>query len=258
MRPLPLRVRPIPAFQDNYIWLLTRGDEAVVVDPGTAGPVLAVLTAERLRLRAVLITHHHDDHVGGVAELLRHAAVPVYGPAGEDIAVLTHRVADGERVAVLDDHPGFEVLALPGHTAGHIGYFDGTHLFCGDVLFPCGCGRVFEGTPAQMHAALARLAALPPATQVYCAHEYSLANARFALAAEPGNRLLQGRQRWMEARRAAGEPTVPSSLRDELDTNPFLRCTEPALRRAAADWRGHPVEDEADVFAALRDWKNHF
>lgn len=253
-----LRTRAIPAFQDNYIWLSSAGGDAVVVDPGCAAPVLAALVAEGLRLRAVLITHHHHDHVGGVAELLRHFPVPVYGPAGEDIPVLTQRVADGDRVAPLEDHPGFEVLALPGHTLGHVAYYDGSSLFCGDTLFPCGCGRVFEGTMAQMHASLARLAALPATTQVYCAHEYSLANARFALAVEPGNTLLQARQRWMVARREADMPTVPSSLEDELDTNPFLRCGAAAVSAAASQRCGHPLADEAEVFAVLREWKNGF
>src|SRR5574337_645827 len=253
-----MRIEAIPAFQDNYIWLLRQGGDAVVVDPGAAAPVLHRLARDDLRLRGILITHHHDDHVGGVAGLLCHFPVPVYGPAGEDIPLLTRRLTDGEHIRVLDGHEGFTVIEVPGHTLGRIAYYDGEHLFCGDTLFPCGCGRVFEGTMAQMHRSLSRLAPLPPVTRVYCAHEYSLANTRFALAAEPGNPRLQARRRWMEGRRQAGEPTVPSTLRDELDTNPFLRCRQPELRMAAAAFRGQRPEGDVDVFAALREWKNQF
>lgn len=253
-----LWIQAIPAFEDNYIWLMSVGQDAVVVDPGCAEPVLAALGEEDLRLRGILLTHHHHDHVGGVEELLRHYPVPVYGPADEDIPRVTHRLTDGDRVTLFDGPPGFTVLSLPGHTRGHIAYFDGGNLFCGDTLFPCGCGRVFEGTMAQMHHALLRLAALPPATQVYCAHEYSLSNARFARAVDPDNLLLRARQRWMEERRAAGEPTVPSTLQDELDTNPFLRCHVGEIREAATAFRGRPPASDAEAFAALREWKNHF
>lgn len=253
-----IRLRAIPAFDDNYIWLMSLGRQAVVVDPGDAAPVLAALEGGGLKLRAVLLTHHHADHVGGVAALLADQPVPVYGPALEGIPTVTRPLADGDRLAPFDGHAGFEVLALPGHTRGHIAYYDGARLFCGDTLFPCGCGRVFEGTMAQMHASLARLAALPPATQVYCAHEYSLANARFALAVEPDNRALQARQRWMAARREAGLPTVPSLLRDELDTNPFLRCGAAPVRERVAAHGGRMPADEAETFALLREWKNVF
>jgi len=253
-----IRLRGLPAFDDNYLWLMSLGRQAVVVDPGDAAPVLVALEAGGLKLQAVLLTHHHADHVGGVAELVERHPAPVYGPAAEEIPLVTRPLKDGDRLAPFDGHPGFRVLAVPGHTRGHIAYYDGERLFCGDTLFPCGCGRVFEGTMAQMHASLARLAALPPATWLYCAHEYSLANARFALAVEPGNRALQARQRWMAAQREAGLPTVPSLLQDELDTNPFLRCTSTAIRERVAARSGCMPADEVETFAQLREWKNVF
>src|SRR5574338_573503 len=233
-----MRIEAIPAFQGNYIWLLRQGGDAVVVDPGAAAPVLHRLARDDLRLRGILITHHHDDHVGGVAGLLCHFPVPVFGPAGEDIPLLTRRLTDGERIRVLDGHAGFTVIEVPGH--------------------PLRLRPGVRGLHGPDARSLSRLASLPPATRVYCAHEYSLANARFALAAEPGNPRLQARRRWMEGRRQAGEPTVPSTLRDELDTNPFLRCRQPELRMAAAAFRGQRPEDGVDVFAALREWKNQF
>jgi len=188
---------PVPAFEDNYIWVVSDGRHAVVVDPGEAAPVRAYLAKRGWRLSAILLTHHHQDHVGGVADLLNGQAVPVYGPAGEAIEHVTQRLKNGDRVNIAEPALEFSVLDVPGHTSGHIAYFQaadlaGTpHVFCGDTLFACGCGRLFEGTPAQMLASLDSLAALPGATQVHCAHEYTLSNIRFALACEPGNAQLQ-------------------------------------------------------------------
>ncbi|MEO1765989.1 hydroxyacylglutathione hydrolase [Thiobacter aerophilum] len=253
-----LHVIPLPAFQDNYIWLLHDGRSAAVVDPGDATPVMDFLGAHDLALTAILVTHHHHDHVGGVALLARRFSVPVYGPGGEPIPGRTD-VADPRQPVDLP-HLGiaFQVLAVPGHTRGHVAYYRPKLLFCGDTLFGCGCGRLFEGSAEQMHASLARLAALPDDTGVYCAHEYTLANIRFALQVEADNAALHAREQEARARRAQGSPTVPSTLALERRTNPFLRVTEPAVRAAAEAHAGHPLADAVAVFAALRAWKDRF
>lgn len=247
----------IPAFKDNYIWLLRKGAAAVVVDPGDAGPVLDVLDRQGLTLTAILITHHHADHQGGVAGLLARYPAPVFGPAHESITALSRPLHGGETIALPELGCAFAVIAVPGHTLGHLAYHGAGCLFCGDTLFTAGCGRVFEGTMAQMLASLERLAALPEQTAVYCAHEYTQANLRFALAADPGNPLLQQRASEVAAVRAQGGATVPSTLALEKATNPFLRCGEPALV-AAAGSRGTQANDPLAVFTALREWKNVF
>lgn len=247
----------IPAFKDNYIWLLRKGAAAVVVDPGDAGPVLGVLDRQGLALTAILITHHHADHQGGVAGLLARYPAPVFGPAHESITALSRPLHGGETIALPELDVEFAVIAVPGHTLGHLAYHGAGCLFCGDTLFTAGCGRVFEGTMAQMLASLERLAALSEQTAVYCAHEYTQANLRFALAADPGNPLLQQRASEVAAVRAQGEATVPSTLALEKATNPFLRCGEPALV-AAARSRGAQANDPLAVFTALREWKNVF
>lgn len=250
----------LPAFADNYIWMLHDGERAVVVDPGEAGPVEAALDAQRLSLAAILVTHHHGDHVGGVDALRTRLRGPVYGPRREDIPAPFHALDDGDVIEVLGLR--FEVIEVPGHTAGHIAYFHqggepAPLLFCGDTLFSGGCGRLFEGTPQQMHASLARLAALPGDTRVCCAHEYTLSNLRFAQAVEPGNAALAEYTAWCEAERARQRPTLPSTIARERDVNPFLRCDRPAVV-AAADARGARSHGGSDVFAALRQWKNDF
>jgi hydroxyacylglutathione hydrolase len=253
-----LTVEPIPAFDDNYLWLLVRGRDAAVVDPGDASPVLARLQQRGLALRTILVTHHHGDHVGGVAALARSTGALVCGPRGESIPARDVALGGGERIEVLGET--FDVLDVPGHTLGHIAYHAPAPrlLFCGDTLFAAGCGRLFEGTPAQMTASLARLAGLPADTRVHCAHEYTLSNLRFALAVEPGSAALRERQRQCAARRERGEPTVPSTIADELATNPFLRCGEPAVRRAAEARAGRSLPTTEAVFALLREWKNVF
>jgi hydroxyacylglutathione hydrolase len=256
--PQPLQVVPIPAFKDNYIWSLNDGRSAAIVDPGDARPVLDYLTRENLELVAILATHHHADHVGGVAELRRGRDIPVYGPRHEPIETLTHPVSGGDRVTIAALGATFEVIDVPGHTRAHIAYYGSKLLFCGDTLFACGCGRVFEGTPAQLHASLAKLAALPEDTLVYCAHEYTLANIRFARAVEPGNTALAERERADAQARAQNRPTVPSTIGREKATNPFLRCAEPEVIQAAAHQRGAAVVDPVEVFAAIREWKNRF
>jgi hydroxyacylglutathione hydrolase len=250
----------LSAFSDNYIWMLHDGRQAVVVDPGDATPVLASLDAHGLSLKGILVTHHHIDHVGGLHGLRPRLEGPVYGPARENIPTPFEPVAEGDAIELIGCR--FEVLDVPGHTSGHIAYFHqpatGRPLvFCGDTLFSGGCGRLFEGTPAQMHRSLSRLAALPGDTRVCCAHEYTLSNLRFALAVEPRNADLQAYITVCESQRARREPTLPSSIGQERLINPFLRCGEPAVVQAALT-HGATSEEGADVLAALRQWKNDF
>jgi hydroxyacylglutathione hydrolase len=253
---------PIPAFSDNYIWLLREGSCAAVVDPGDAGPVQDYLQRERLTLTAILATHHHGDHVGGNAALLARYAVPVFGPARESIPGRTRALEEGDAVVVPGLDLALRVLEVPGHTSGHIAYVSedpGTPAaFVGDTLFAAGCGRLFEGTPAQMVASLAKLAALPGETLAYCAHEYTLANLRFALAVEPGNAALSLRLARDQARRERGLPTVPSTIAEERATNPFLRAGAGAVYAAAQAHAGRPLADAIDAFAVVREWKNGF
>lgn len=253
----------LPAFNDNYIWMLHDGAKAVVVDPGDAAPVHAALDAQGLQLAGILVTHHHGDHVGGVDALRARLKGPVYGPASEPIPRPYEPLRGGDRASVLG--LTFEVLDVPGHTAGHIAYLlrdgDGADdtplLFCGDTLFSAGCGRLFEGTPAQMHASLAELAALPGRTRVCCAHEYTLANLRFAAAVEPDNEEVARHTAWCEAERALGRYTLPSTIARERAINPFLRCEVPAVVHSART-RGAADNSPVGVFAALREWKNSF
>jgi len=260
--PAPLSVLTVPAFNDNYLWLIHDGVHAAVVDPGDAEPVLAALRDHHLALTAILLTHHHADHTGGVPALLQHYDVPVFGPQRDGIACITHPLAEGCTVEVPGLPLRLSVLDVPGHTRGHIAYVrrDGEPwLFCGDTLFAGGCGRLFEGTPAQMTASLDKLAALPADTKVYCAHEYTLSNLRFAQAVEPGNIALQARIEADSHKRGRGEPTVPSTIAMERNTNPFLRYAEPQIAaQLVAAGKLHGGESPVAVFAALRQWKNTF
>lgn len=259
----PSGIFGVPAFSDNYIWLIRQGDAAVVVDPGDAAPVLAALQAQGLRLAAILLTHHHGDHTGGVLRLLEHARVPVYGPASETLPHCDHPLREGDRVELPALGIDLRVLDVPGHTAGHIAYHGHAALaqpvlFCGDTLFASGCGRLFEGTPAQMHASLVKLMALPADTRVYCAHEYTAANVRFACAVEPANAQSLAWRDAVERLRASGEPTVPTLLGHELAVNPFLRTAQAAVVAAVSNQAGRPLRGEVDVFGALRAWKDEF
>ena len=251
---------PVPAFTDNYLWLLHDGRRALVVDPGDAGPVLEALAQHGLTLASILVTHHHPDHTGGVAALHEATGAPVYGPATESIPEPFTPLKEGDTVQALG--LDFQVLDVPGHTAGHIAFYapdvDGQPLlFCGDTLFSGGCGRLFEGTPAQMLASLDKLAALPGSTRVCCTHEYTLANLRFALAAEPGNAELAAYQAHCLRLREQGLPTLPSTIAQEQLINPFLRTRQASLV-AAAQRLDASAHDDIAVFAALRQWKNQF
>jgi hydroxyacylglutathione hydrolase len=250
----------IPAFTDNYIWMLHDGSKALVVDPGDSAPVLDALASHELTLAGILVTHHHGDHVGGLQGLRSVLKGPVFGPARENIPGSFTPLRDGDVAELLGFR--FDVIDVPGHTAGHIAYYtndvDGEPvLFCGDTLFSGGCGRLFEGTPAQMHQSLSRLGALPANTRVCCAHEYTLSNLKFARAVEPHNDELAAYAQRCEALREQGLPTLPSSIGEERLINPFLRCDEPAVM-AAAHAHGAASDDGTDVFAALRQWKNEF
>ncbi len=254
-----ISISPIPAFDDNYIWLLQRPGYAgcVVVDPGDEDPVIERLNAGQLQLDAILITHKHGDHVGGIRGLK--AVWPeaiVYGPAGEPIRTLEHRLGEGDQVSLPGLDVQFDVLDVPGHTEGHIAYFGDGALFCGDTLFAGGCGRVFSGTHEQLSASLQRIADLPADTRVYCAHEYTLANLGFAAWVEPDSAALAARTARDRARRAVDQPTVPSLVSDELATNPFMRTGEAAVVAAAEAWAGHALGDPTEVFRALRTWKD--
>jgi hydroxyacylglutathione hydrolase len=253
-----LEIVPLPAFKDNYIWTLRSGTWAAVVDPGEARPVTDYLAREGLTLAAILATHHHPDHVGGIADLVATKKIPVFGPKGEPIPALTHPVGQDDRVAIPELAAQFSVLDIPGHTRAHVAYYGLGSLFCGDTLFACGCGRVFEGTAAQMLASLQKLAALPDETKVYCGHEYTLANIKFARAVDPGNAVLAEREARAQRLRAAGRPTLPSTLGEERATNPFLRCAEPVVVESANKYLGTRIGDPVSVFAAIREWKNRF
>lgn len=255
-----MKLIPLPALADNYIWMLHNAGQAVVVDPGDAQPVLDALQREGLQLQAIVVTHHHADHTAGIAALVQRTGAAVFGPAGETITPDTRPLAEGDVLELLGLR--FSVLDVPGHTAGHIAFFapvpgEDPLLFCGDTLFSAGCGRIFEGTPAQLLASLDKLAALPDATRVCCTHEYTLSNLRFAREVEPDNATLQDYALHCEQLRAQGRPTLPSSLGLEKRINPFLRSRETtvcsaALRHDAAYTAAH------GSFACLREWKNTY
>lgn len=248
----------LPAFTDNYVWLLREGDRTVVVDPGDAAPVERYLQHHALTLTAILVTHHHHDHIDGIPALLARGAVPVYGPARAEMPFVTHPVHGGERLEFPGLSVAFEVISTAGHTRDQVAYYGPGHVFCGDALFTFGCGRLFEGTAAEAHASLGRLARLPADTRIHCAHEYTANNLPFAETIEPDNPDLQARARRDRERIAAGQPTVPSTLAEELASNPFLRCQSPQVVAAATRHAGHALDSDEAVFATLRAWRNTF
>lgn len=259
-----LKIDALPAFNDNYIWLLQNPatHTCAVVDPGDAAPVLSWLAAHPdWRLTDILVTHHHHDHVGGIAPLKQQTAARVVGPEREAIPARDQAVGDGDLVEVLGH--AWHVFHVPGHTLGHIAYYSNTAadtpvLFSGDTLFAAGCGRLFEGSPAQMHDSLSRLASLPDTTRIYCAHEYTLSNLRFASAVEPHNPQVRARMEEVECLRAAGHTTLPSTLAIEKATNPFLRCNETSINEIISTRQKNGNLTPALVFEALRAWKDHF
>ncbi len=282
-----LKLIPVPAFADNYLWMLHDGTRALVVDPGDAAPVLRVLKDNALQLESILVTHHHADHTGGVDELREATGAKVYGPATEKIPAPYEHLNEGDSITAMGFK--FRVIDVPGHTAGHIAYYmaptlstacdalppegagrarggpspdrsamnDRPLLFCGDTLFSGGCGRLFEGTPAQMLDSLDKLAALPANTRVCCTHEYTLSNLRFALAVEPGNAELAAYNAECVKLREAGQPTLPTSIAQELKINPFLRTRLAPVQTAARHFDAS-AHDDISVFAAIRQWKNQF
>ena len=257
-----ITVTPLPAFDDNYLWLLHHNGQAALVDPGDGEVALRALRERGLRLAAILITHHHPDHIGGLPALLQAWDVPVYGPRAEagKIPGLTRLLDDGDRVTLPELNVSFDVLTVPGHTLGHIAYHAAADklLFCGDTLFVGGCGRLFEGTPQQMHGSLQRLSALPGDTAVYCAHEYTLSNLDFARNAEPGNAVVAKEIERVRDLRAQQRPSVPSTILREQAYNPFLRCGDPMLAKSASAHAGKPLNDAVEVFAVLRRWKDNY
>lgn len=256
-----LKITTVRAFADNYLWLVhgTRDPRRVaVVDPGDAAAIEAALAADGLELDTVLVTHHHADHTGGVRALAERHRVPVIGPATEDIPARSRGVRQGDVVELDGLGLRFDVLDVPGHTAGHIAYAGHGAVFCGDTLFSGGCGRLFEGTAGDMQRSLDRIAALPDDTQVFCAHEYTASNLRFAAAVEPDNDDLRAYTAEVASRRARDLQTVPSLLGLERRINPFLRSREATVRRAAEAWAGTPLPAPADVLGAVRRWKDGF
>jgi hydroxyacylglutathione hydrolase len=263
-----LQVWPIPAFDDNYIWCIHDGNSALVVDPGDAAPVLKYLADSKLRLQGILITHHHADHVGGILQLLHELGsdIPVYGPCGDNIPGRTHLVKEGDAIEVPSPRITLKVLEVPGHTLSHIAYFANMQanvvepmLFCGDTLFASGCGRLFEGTPTQMSQSLEKLKSLPKNTLVYCTHEYTLSNIRFALAVEPNNVNLLSWSERAKGLRDKGLPTLPTTIGQELQVNPFMRSDQgEVIESAKAISHQAELPSPAHVLAVIRAWKDRF
>lgn len=249
-----LNIIPIPAFQDNYIWLIENGTHATVVDPGDATPVVAALKQRGLKLSTILITHHHADHIGGVNTLMAEFAPQVFAPQKEEYAFKHTPVDDNQTIHIQDLDLSLKVIDVGGHTLGHVAYYGANLLFCGDTLFGCGCGRLFEGTPAQMFDSLQKIAALPESTAIYCAHEYTEHNLQFAQLVESNNAALKDRTQMTKALRSSGQPSLPSNIALELATNPFLRCRSPEIMA----YLNLPQADPIAVFTALRAMRNQF
>jgi hydroxyacylglutathione hydrolase len=253
-----MNIVPVRAFRDNYIWLLIRGRHAAAVDPGDAAPVRAYLQQHNLTLCSILVTHHHDDHIGGVETLLGFHDIPVYAPRNEQFSFTHQPVTDSDIINLPELETSLGVLDVSGHTGGHVAYYGGNSLFCGDTLFGCGCGRVFDSSCRQLHRSLQKLARLPDETLVYCGHEYTLANLLFARMMDPENRQLIEREQADTALIAQGLPTLPSTLALEKATNPFLRCHTSAIQFAARQVNPNSIGDEEATFCAIREIKNSY
>ncbi len=257
--PSGINIHPIPAFTDNYIWCIHDDTNAIVVDPGDAEPVLAFINAKGLTLSAVLITHHHRDHTGGIAKLATAVPEPpIIGSRGNHIRGITKSVAQGDTVSLPILNLSFQVMEVPGHTLDHIAFFGHGALFCGDTLFSAGCGRLFEGSPEQMYHSLNKLKRLPDDTKVYCTHEYTQANVNFALAVEPDNGALNHYADWVASMREQNLPTLPSNLEEQKNINPCLRAHELSVKTAAEAYCENNLADDVAVFAAVRRWKDEF
>lgn len=257
------RIYPLSAFETNYIWIIEDERHIVAVDPGDAAPVLELLESRGRKLDAILITHHHEDHTGGVAELQQRARVPVYGPSTEAQNVVTEPLREGDSFQVADTGWRFDVLEVPGHTKGHIAYFSDTvtedpGLFCGDTLFACGCGRLFEGTSLNMLQSIDKFKKMPDNTQVFCAHEYTLDNIDWALQVDPDNQDLQVWQTQAKLLREQNKPTIPTRISMELGLNPFMRTSDETIRQSAEKYAGQSLAEPQDVLHHLREWKNSF
>ncbi len=254
-----LQVFPIPAFSDNYIWCFYNDGHAMVVDPGDATPVLQFMQDKGLTLDTVLVTHHHADHTGGLKKLRsEYPSLTVIGPQNPKIAGLTERVTEGQAISIGVLDLQFDVLELPGHTLDHIAFVGHGGVLCGDTLFSAGCGRLFEGTPSQMMSSLAKLSALPDSTKVWCTHEYTLANLRFANAVEPNNQMLKAYTDWAQNERAHERPTLPSTIGEQKAVNPFLRAHSDEVKQTAQQQSELALNTELDVFTAVRRWKDNF
>ncbi len=256
-----LHVLPITAFDDNYIWLIVNSENrsAAVIDPGDAQPVIAYCAQNNITLCNILITHHHHDHTGGIAKLVEQYNIPVFGPTAESIPLCQYPLQEGDEVVLEQlDNLTLKVLDIPGHTRGHIAYLGHGWLFCGDTLFAGGCGRIFEGTAEQLYHSLQKLKQLDPRTLIFCAHEYTLANLKFAHSLEADNLALQKRIDHVQHTRNACQPTLPSTLAEELSTNPFLRCDERTIRLWAEQQCGQTLPDPLSVFTIIRKMKDTF
>lgn len=253
------KIFPINAFQDNYIWTIYNPENrcSLIVDPGDARPVISALQQQHLTLIGILITHHHWDHTNGVAELKNLFDVPVYGPSNKTISTITHRLVETDNILIKELNMYFTILEIPGHTRDHIAYYVHDILFCGDTLFTGGCGKLFEGTAQEMYRSLTKLTQLPDTTQIYCAHEYTLNNLLFAEIVEPDNKAIQARIEQVRELRQQNLPTIPATLAIEKQTNPFLRCNQPTIKHQAENYAKKPLNDANEVFAIIREWKNH-
>ena len=255
-----LEIIPLPALKDNYIWLLKNkiSRHVAIVDPSEAKPVLDHIKSHNLIPLAIMITHHHWDHVGGILEITKQFDIPVYAPKTDNIEGSTHPVGDGDVVALPELDLTLNVMAVPGHTLGAVTYFDDKQVFSGDTLFTAGCGRMFEGTPVQMHTSLSKFKTLSDDALLYCGHEYTIANLKFAAHIEPDNALIHARLKRAEICRDNNQATVPASMGEEKKTNPFLRCEESSVIDAASNYEGKAISDPADVFRVIRSWKDNF